>query len=239
MNRSYKSAVVALGAALVSLCASRVSSAAPLLMTTIDYQQALTIDGWNITVSPGVLLYVEYNSDTLLIDKTAIFESATEQIPITFATTDSNPLGTIDFVSEELSNDTGSTITAFTFSLLQTGTGSVGFAQTFTPPAGATENTVSSQEVTYSGLSAGVSGATNNPTLRLGTGLQSANNMVIDANTDFTLKEIAAASANTNTSPVPLPTAGVQSMLGLAGLGLFGVWISWNKGRRESGLKLI
>jgi hypothetical protein len=225
MKRSRKKVVVAAGAALASLGMLRMASAQTYTTTLIDSSApSATIDGWNITVGSNVALSVLWNSSTILIDKAASFQSTSQEIPITFAAASSSPLGTIDFTGEELTNQTGSTVTGFTFQLLPTGSGPVQFAQAFTPPDGGLETMVSPQQLDYTGLN-----VPNSTTLDLGSEDQSADNLIIDGSSDFTLKEIAEGGGGT--SAVPLPAAALQSAFGLVGLGLFGVWARWNKRR--------
>jgi hypothetical protein len=228
MKRSYKRALVAVGAAIAGLGALRMTSA----QTLITGDQSAQVDGWTITGWPGVALTVSSNDSGLVIEKRANFTVPNTGFPIGFSpTAGQTPATSIEFQDEQVANNTGETFTGFDFILLNTGSADATFAASsltnpFSPPSGYTGVTVEDggQELVYAGSQA--SGTTSD------WGADGSV-LLIDApaGSDFSLKELPTFGTGGGGSTVPLPAAAWQSLLGLGALGLFGLGRMANKRR--------
>jgi len=170
-----------------------------------------TYDGWVVTEAPGISLVVDNaTGSTLTLEKSAVFKND-EGLLITFTQASSGAASTIDINNESITNVSGGAWSGFQFLLANSG-GDATFGATFANPLGGGAPTVGADTITYAGTQA------NFATSMWGFG--SDGDLIINANpeglgTTFTFKEIPV------TGPlVPLPAAGWQGLVGLAGLGL-------------------
>jgi len=231
MRSSYKMVMIAVGAAMASLGALRMSSA----QTLITGDQSAVVDGWTITGWPGVALSVTSGSNGISIEKRANFTVPNTGFPIGFSpVSGGSPATSIDIQDEQIANNTGETFTGFDFILLNTGTANATFAAAsltnpFSPPTEYTGSTLedNGQELVYTGLQ------NTGTTSDWGT---DGSTLLIDApaGSDFSLKELptfgSGGGGGGGGSAVPMPAAAWQSLVGLAGLGLFGIG-RWAKRR--------
>ena len=224
-----KFALLAACAAIAGLGAWQTSSASTI---TINGGTSQTVDGWNITAQSGVTLTVTAATATtpLVIDKTADFTAPNQGLLISFQPV-STTTDVIDFDSESLTNDSGTTWNGFQF-LLSSEATFPSVTSTFTPPAGFFSTVTlnaAGNTLTYAGGSQ-ASGTTSN----WGSGTvdydengnptaTSPDNLIIDATgSGFDLKEIPESGGGPP-SAVPLPSAAWQSLVVLSGLALIGV----------------
>jgi hypothetical protein len=228
-NGSKKIALVAACTALAGLGAWQTASAATI---TINGGTSEVVDGWNITPQSGVTLTVTpaTASTPLVIDKTADFTAPNQGFLVSFQPV-STTTDVIDFNSESIQNNSGTTWDGFQF-LLSSSATFPSVSSTFAPPAGfftTVSLNAAGNNLTYGGGSQ-ASGTTSswgsgtidydnngNPTA------ESPDNLIIDAaGTGFDLKEIPDPASGPPNA-IPLPSAAWQSFMVLSGLALIGV----------------
>ena len=223
MGSGYKKAVIAAVAVVAGFGVLRSSQAA----TLINQDSSAVVDGWNITTGQGVSLVVSSSGSEISIDKTANFTVPNQEIPVVFQSTGSGAATTVDFTGEELLNNTGSAFGGFQFILQNVGSASAtfdGLGNVFAPPTGTGVDFTSvsldsgKEVLTYTGTQA--SGTTS-----IWGSTNPGDDLLIDtpAGSEFTLKEVAESGGGSPGSVVPLPSAAWQSLVGLIGLGAFGI----------------
>ncbi len=231
MFRSCRTAAIAVGAMVAGFGMWSASSALAVPIQ-IQNMSPASVDGWNISWSPGVGLAVNPNPDnptgSVEVEKTATFNAPNQGYQITFSPTpgyDGTTATQFVIPDETIVNSTGSSFNAFSFVLLPTVPGSTAFdsAEIFSLPSGpgydftSVSLTSGNTILTYTGTQgSGVTSFWGN-----GDPSSTGDNLVIDATPgdSFALLELSSSGGRT----VPLPAAAWQSLLGLAGLGLFGL----------------
>jgi hypothetical protein len=206
MLKSLKISGVSSFVALLGLCA------APSL-----HAETLTVGGWAMTFPDSStntswigLTDVTTSGSTLNIgEKDAVF-NVNEPLPIVFQKESASADSSIVIQTEAIVNESGSTWSAFNFSLVGNST-FAGAGDTFAPPTEYTGFTFSPTEITYTGSQ------TNSDTSFWG--LNGDGDLVINPGdaTTFFFKEFPNGGGNT---PVSLPAGVWQGLSGLGGLGL-------------------
>lgn len=220
MFSSCRKAAIAVGAVVAGFGVLRSASAAPIL---IENDQSAIVDGWNITAPDGVSLTITSVSSPVVdqsrieIEKAANFTVPNQSLQIGFqpvAATD--PASVIDITNETIFNDTGAPFNGFDFILQNVGSAKAYFGgDVFVNAIGSTPGSLNGAQDFLSYVGAQANGATSS------WGGSAGNDLVIvaPAGAVFALDEASTAGGQA----VPLPAAAWQSLIGLAGLGIFGL----------------
>ena len=231
MRIGSRKALVVASAILAGVGVVKSVSAAPVTQTTSPAK----IDGWTISwPTPGVGLSVSQDATSAVqvdLEKSATFTAPNQGFQITFApTSGSTPTADVFvFPDESIINETGKSFSGFSFILINSGTANATFGGPLTPgfipPSGPGYNYTSvtetngKTELDYKGTQ------DNGATSFWGAGIPDTTNsafdgLVIDApaGSVFSLKELSVSGPPNS---VPVPAAAWQSLVGLAGLGLF------------------
>jgi hypothetical protein len=231
MKVSYKKTAIAVGAAIASLGALRMSSAASSV-TLIEDDQSAVVDGWNITAPTGVSLTVTSSDNEIFVEKAANFTVPNQGFQIAFQpVAGATGASSIDFTDETVQNNTGQAFSGFDFILMNIGSPNAtfdGVANVFAAPSGTgysysgTINLNSTKDIlSYTGnQNAGTTSDWGSAT--------PGDNLLIDtpAGSDFSLKELSMSGGGGGGgggSAVPMPAAAWQSLASLAALGLIGI----------------
>jgi hypothetical protein len=194
------------------LGAGAVSQAAQVVV--VDPGQTASAGGWDITAPTGVVVVAYQMCDMLTVEKFADFTS-TSPAAISFAPL-AGATAKIDVVTEMITNESGSNWNGFTFSVSGGGAtfDSVGrsFIPAFNPNPADNYSTInfSSTSVAY--------GGTQDNHLTSAWGGSDGSDLLIDT-ADEAFQFIEAPTAG-STPAVPLPSAALQALVGLGGLGL-------------------
>jgi hypothetical protein len=224
LGRSRKALIVT-SAILAGVGVIRGAGAAPVAQTI----SPATIDGWTISwPTPGIGLAVTQDGSSSAqvdVEKSATFTAPNQGLQISFVPTGTPTADTFVIPDETINNQTGQPFKGFSFILINTGSVNATFAggsPGFIPPTGpgydyTTVSLVNGKtELDYTGTQG------NGVTSFWGDGNpgSSGDNLVIDApaGSVFALKELAVSGGG---NVVPLPAAAWQSLIGLAGLGIF------------------
>jgi hypothetical protein len=139
MKVSYKKTAIAVGAAIASLGALRMSSAAASV-TLIEDDQSAVVDGWNITAPTGVSLTVTSSDNEIFVEKAANFTVPNQGFQIAFQpVAGATGATSVDFTDETVQNNTGQAFSGFDFILMNTGSPNAtfdGVANVFAAPSG-------------------------------------------------------------------------------------------------------
>jgi hypothetical protein len=199
----------------------------------------MTWDGWNITAPSDATVTILSESNQggqLNIEKDASFTAAGQVVPVSFQHVSSGA-SVIDVVDESIFNDSSSQFNGFQF--LLTGGTFPSVSDAFGPPAG-TGYSFSTVTLNAAGDILSYTGTQNAGTTSLWgkTGIADTlanaesdgnvdDNLFINApvGADFVLKEISSSGGGSGggSSAVPMPAALWQSLVGLAGLALYGI----------------
>jgi len=204
-------------AAIVSTVLGAGAVVAPAAqVVSIGPGQTATVGGWFITTpASGVsLVAITTAANTLVLEKFAAFTSSTPA-SISFAPAD-DIADSIKITTEMITNETGAAWSGFTFSLSGAGAAFDSIGNSFIPPLGTspldsyTNISFSPTSITYTG--------TQNSGYTSSWGGEDGSDLVIDtAATSFSLIE---GPLTDRPVAVPLPSAALQGLVALVGLGL-------------------
>jgi hypothetical protein len=220
MLRTYRKVAIAVGAVVASLSVLRTASATP---APVLIENGQTVDnvlglGWNISAPAGVSLTATNNNGVLDLEKAVVLQPGeTYQIGFTPTVVSSDPATVIDLTGETIDNETGSALNGFSF-VLQNPSGTIATfgGDIFVNAIGSTPGSLNGAKtiLTYAGYQANGDLST--------WGGAPGNDLAIDVASPgfFVLDEVPSTGGG---AVVPLPAAAWQSLVGLAGLGVFGV----------------
>jgi hypothetical protein len=230
MKVSYKKTAIAVGAAIASLGALRMSSAASSV-TLIEDDQSAVVDGWNITAPTGVSLTVTSSDNEIFVEKAANFTVPNQGFQIAFQpVAGATGATSVDFTDETVQNNTTQAFSGFDFILMNTGSPNAtfdGVANVFAAPSGTGYSYSGTINLNGAKDILSYTGNQNAGTTSDWGSAAPGDNLLIDtpAGADFSLKElsISGGGGGGGGSAVPMPAAAWQSLASLAALGLIGI----------------
>jgi hypothetical protein len=216
MLSSRSKVAVTVGVLAAGLGLSRSVSATAV---RIENDQSAVINGWNITAPNGVSLDITTSGNEIDIEKAANFTTPNESFQIGFQPVVGavDPATSVDFTNETIFNGTGSAFGEFDFIIQNVGTANATFGgDIFTNAIGSAPGTLNAGKDMLTYLGNQPAGAT----ASWGGGAGNDLEIVIPTGATFAFDE---ASIPGGGSVVPVPAAAWQSLVGLGGLGVFGL----------------